>query len=219
MFSRSALSTSLLPCPQGYFNCTVPLSLFGNSANDTAIEGLISDAWYAAFSTPNATGSSTIQGYNLTSPYPGSKSDDWTYTIKVRDDIPLQDGNVATGTWIELEAPKSLLVDIGNGSIVPQDPSWHVCRTVFTAPNLTSDAGIPGPGCEGFLPSDCLSDLTTDLSTSFHDPNRTSFDNPCPLPKPKDLPQSCKDTFGTGLLGILEGECAASINIPAMLVN
>ncbi|KAK3346505.1 hypothetical protein B0T25DRAFT_279628 [Lasiosphaeria hispida] len=191
--SRAQLETTYSPF--------VPI--FGSAAGSGVIEGVDDEAWSTAFKTANATGSAAIDGFNITQPYPGSKSDQWKYTIKVRDNVPFSTGGqYMAGTSIQLEAPKDLLTDIGNGSVVLQAPSWHICQLVFVGPALRSSKPLPGPGCTGFLDAACISDLTSHLVTGFENHNRTGPDNICPLPKPRMLPQSCNATFGTGVVGI-----------------
>ncbi|KAK0724953.1 hypothetical protein B0H67DRAFT_641432 [Lasiosphaeris hirsuta] len=177
-----------------------------SAARNGIIEGVNDEAWNTAFLSVNVTGSATIDGLNTSQPYPGSASDQWKYTIKVRDNVPFSSGGqYMAGTSIQLEAPKDLLTDVGNGSVVLQDRSWHICQLVFAGPALKSGKALPGPGCTGFLDTTCIADLTSHLVTGFGNRNRTGPDNLCPLPRPGTLPQSCNATFGTRVVGLLGG--------------
>lgn len=131
------------------------------------------EIWTNAFSSANATGFSRIKGKNTTLPYDpdAPTSDEWTYTIQVRDDVPTPDGlGYISGTWLKLEAPQNLLEPSPvNASMltVSMHPSWEVCRLVWAGMNLKSDGPISGPGCSGFLPDACIADLKKRLEGNF----------------------------------------------------
>lgn len=165
----------------------------GAQVDNLGIQSIREEDWRAAFISPNATGEGSIEGFNMTAPNPGSKSDNWTWTIQVQADVPTSDGQFVAGTWIQLKAPQNLLQDIGNGSIVPQDPSWFVCEQIFIAPMLMSTAGSVDSGCNGFLPPQCLSDMMTGFTRGFRPSGRST--RRCPS---IDIPTSCDETFGAG---------------------
>lgn len=162
------------------------------SFGDTGLGRVTREDWGASFAQPNATGRASFPGFNVSSPYPGSRSDNWTFTIKVRDGLPL-DGSgdlVATGTWIQLEAPENLLVDTRNGSAVPQHSSWWMCQGIYLVARLKSDQEVVSGGCDGILPTECISELKRSLSAGFG-----AREYRCPR---MDLPPACEEAFGEG---------------------
>jgi hypothetical protein len=163
---------------------------------------LVDGAFEAAFQHPNATGAAPLRGFNLSVPYPGSRSDDWTYRVQVRDDIPRKDrgadaGTFTTGTYITLQAPANLLrreaATIANTTtltFMDIDPSWALCSKVWTPAALLSDKTPAAAGsCAPFLPDDCIRELQLQM-TSFRLDSRGAVD--CPSP---DLPTTCSDAL------------------------
>jgi hypothetical protein len=152
------------------------------------------DIWQTAFLTPNATGSAPIEGYTVGSAFPGSKSDNWTFSIQVKDDVPLNGGQFGTGTWVQLSPPDNLLNNTGNRSILTTDPSWGICLSVWLAPVLQSSAAKVDPACGGVLPSDCVADMLRNQQHMGHTyVNSSTTKQACPS---ISLPTSCMNAFG-----------------------
>ena len=173
--------------------------------------GMPHDVWSSAFSSPNATAGASVRGFNMTLPYPGSPSANWTYSIDVRDDVPLPGttDTFATGTWVRLFAPQELVQPSRNNAsilIIPQDSSWSNCRLAFFGPDLRSDTPIPDASCRGYLSDECIRDFRTWLSEGFKNSERTGpgGESECPLPTPRGLPGSCY--FDSGVVGWGGGE-------------
>ena len=68
------------------------------------------EEWAREFATANATTEVPFAGYDITTPYPGTRSADWRLSVQVKEGIPAgENGAVATGTWIRWGAPPSLM--------------------------------------------------------------------------------------------------------------
>jgi hypothetical protein len=148
---------------------------FGNDA------AFISDSvWTLAMSNANATGSASIAGYDIRKKYPGEK-DSWTVSISVASDIPegvTTPGEFVTGTQIEWKGPP--------GVISGADPSWFLCRNVWSSLKLKQTGAGPTNGsCSGLLSDGCLSDLQTFLEAGTQCQNIT-------------LPPVCVGELGLG---------------------
>ncbi|KAK4451382.1 hypothetical protein QBC34DRAFT_436510 [Podospora aff. communis PSN243] len=140
------------------------------SVSHSAVQQVPEDAWMLGFANPNATGEIRFRGYNITAPFPGVESDDWRFTIKVRDGLPQRASDpsrLVTGLWIELDPPDNLVQRQENQDIVPRDPSWQVCQGFWELSNLKSSAQNVDASCEGVLPAACVSAITRQLRTDF----------------------------------------------------
>ncbi|KAK0732164.1 hypothetical protein B0H67DRAFT_94930 [Lasiosphaeris hirsuta] len=169
-----------------------------------AVTFITNSAWDAAFLTANATGQAPVAGFNLSTPYPGAagQSERWTWSIRVKNDVPNGNGRFVTGTWIQLDAPDGLLQPAvgGNGSSAV-DPSWYVCDTLYFVDGLASDAaGGVDPGCDGVLPAACRADLLRSMATGFGGAGRGFR---CPE---VDLAPSCEEAFGKGWYAVTSSE-------------
>ena len=60
----------------------------GTKVFDLAAGRIDNSVWLSSFSIPNATSSVSVSGYNTSEPYPGTKSDNWWYTVQVVADVP-----------------------------------------------------------------------------------------------------------------------------------
>ncbi|KAK0738187.1 hypothetical protein B0T18DRAFT_240476 [Schizothecium vesticola] len=130
--------------------------------------GLVSNmVWDDTFRTSNATGAIRVKGFNISAPFPGVESDDWVFTIRIRDSIPRSDGKFATGIWVQLDAPDNLVQNAPNGTFVPQDPSWQVCQSFWDFPVLQSSAETVPGSCEGVVPKECIDAITDGLARGF----------------------------------------------------
>ncbi|KAK0641975.1 hypothetical protein B0T16DRAFT_461996 [Cercophora newfieldiana] len=171
--------------------------------------GLVDNSvWDEAFRAPNATGSVRVKGFNLSAPFPGTASDDWGFTIQVRDSIRRSDGKFATGIWIQLDAPDNLVQKTTNRTTVPQDPSWRVCQGFMDFPTLRSDAETVPGSCEGVLPKECIEAYADSLARGFGQRGNRNFQ--CPR---LDPPVQCNATLGSlnGGIGTILAAGQASV--------
>jgi hypothetical protein len=144
----------LAPLPTVVVQATIP----GTGVIDQGARHVPDDIWLSVFQTPNATGSVSIPGFNMTEQYPGMRSDDWRYTLQIVADVPRHedDGGFLTGGWVRLEPPQNLLRDLGNGSsVIDQDASWHVCQYVWVADKMSRGTKVNEDTCEGAFPKEC----------------------------------------------------------------
>lgn len=156
------------------------------------------EVWEEAFRTPNATGSVRVKGFNLSHPFPGTESDDWAWTIQVRDGIlRSRDSKYATGIWVQLDMPDSLVRLAPNGTFLLDDGSWHVCESIWEFPALKSDAATVEGSCEGIVPKECHDLWTDTLAQGFG--RRASNSSRCPSITP---PLQCLDALGKEYTGV-----------------
>ena len=167
-------------------------------AGHLAVYTVHDNDWQEAFRTPNATGSVPIKGFNLSTPFPGVESDNWAWTIQVRDGLPRSDNrNVATGIWIQLDMPDNLVRLAPNGTMVLDDGSWRVCESIWEFSTLNSDAATVDGSCEGIVPKECHDLWTRELSEGFG--RRVSNTSQCPSLTP---PSQCLDVLGKDYTGV-----------------
>ncbi|KAL7908437.1 hypothetical protein GGI35DRAFT_454179 [Trichoderma velutinum] len=160
---------------------SIPLAcrlVYAQAFGDEA-QGISNVDWELGMRNANATGTTSIPGYNVTSKYPGERSDNWTVSISVSSDI--RGGNAAggqfvTGTQIEWTAPQGLI-----GSA---DSSWFLCRTAYSSSKLKNPESPPSQGsCSGILSDNCWSALQESLEAGKQCQNNT-------------LPSICTDELG-----------------------
>lgn len=162
--------------------------LSGPDRNPSRERGLPEEIWTAAFVSPNATGSSSISGRDITLPFPGRESPDWNYTLSIRDDVPAPEGDgFMSAAWLKLEAPEGIFAERGM-----DDASWEVCTMVFTGPGMVG-------GCDQVLSDVCERELREVLERAFG--NETAG---CPFPRRQIAPESCGWVNGT--VGVSGGE-------------
>jgi hypothetical protein len=144
----------------------------------------------------NATGQATIDGVNILQPYPAPSSEKWTFSIQVRDGIPLtgngQEGQQVAGTTIQLKAPDSFINKTeSNNTQVVSDPSWYICQHWWIRAKLRIDRDVVDPTCEGTLPDRCINDIKRMITTGFNSNPRRNFR--C---ESLSIPDSCGESFG-----------------------
>jgi len=167
----------MLPAPRGLL-LALALALLvqktkatNSPVGDGVFNSVTNEAWDKVFLTPNATGAATLGGFNVSAFFPSTKSDNWTFTIKVKADVPRPGSNdFATGTWLQFDAPDGLVQTNGNGSSVRVDPSWNVCMSLLLANEieLESDAETVDPGCRGVLEPECIAGIVQGLQDGFN---------------------------------------------------
>ena len=129
----------------------------------------ISDkGWASASSSPNATGSAALSGYNISQEWPGESISGWSLDIKVMADVPSKnvDDKFYTGVTFSLSAPDELQTKLDNGSTILQldnstNSTWAVCMTIITyLPEETIKDGYDDDGsCYAMLGEKCVDGL------------------------------------------------------------
>lgn len=129
----------------------------------------------AALQKPNATGSVSFTGRNVSAPYPGSDVDGWSLSVNVTSGIikPGEDNRELTGSAISISQPDGLPTTGGNNGT----DGFQVCVNVMMiVPNATSDytqlAADDAGTCGSYLSQQCRDELA-DLATSTYQANGT----------------------------------------------
>ncbi|KAF5667969.1 hypothetical protein FHETE_5509 [Fusarium heterosporum] len=127
-------------------------------------ETLSSEEWQALFKNPNATGTYTFKGYNVSEPSPANKTvDGWSATIQVANitDDP-RGGAPYPGIDISVQAPEGMKLPALNGSQT-NSSSWHVCVTYWKpgkfGDGTTNDAQNDDGDCSSFMSEECTDAL------------------------------------------------------------
>jgi hypothetical protein len=174
------------------------LSLVHSSQGQRISNSDLSSVNIAVFNAApvNATGDAVIDGVNILQPYPATSSEKWSFSIKVRDAVPLtgdgQEGQQVAGTTVQLKAPDSYLNKTGSNSTqVLADPSWVICQHWWLSKRLRVDKDVVDPSCAGTLTNQCIRDLTRMITGEFN--QRSIFR--CGS---SSLPSSCDESFGNG---------------------
>ena len=154
----------------------------------------ISDkGWESASSSPNATGSAALSGFNVSQEWPGEPIKGWSLDINVLADVPSKDKDdeFYTGVTFSLSAPDELQTKLDNGSTVlqvdnPNNSSWAVCMTIITF--LTEESledGYDDDGsCHATLGDKCVDALK----------DRAVSEDECALKAP--TPDECQEYAG-----------------------
>jgi hypothetical protein len=160
-----------------------------------------------SLSQPNATGSTQITGYNLSSTDAAlDTTRDWTLRVAVRADVPLKSasssslaGNDKTKfthiTTLSVDAPDPFIINNA-------DPAYRLCGIVY--PGLADDATRKGNQatdgqCGSALNGQCAKDLAAAAQTANADRSKS-----CSAPV---LPASCKDSFPSSQSVQAFGKC------------
>ena len=165
----------------------------GTIVFDLAAGRIDDSVWLSSFSNPNASSSVSVSGYNTSEPYPGTRSDNWRYTVQVVADVPRERGrDFLTASWVRLEPPANLLRDVGNGSqVFDQDESWAVCQFIWVSDKVSRADKVNGNTCEGALDRECYNAWLRALLVRPQ--GRSS--GPCPELK---APTECRTVLGVG---------------------
>jgi len=145
--------------------------VFAELVGHTELDDITQEDWYKAFETPNATDEISFPGIDVSEPYPGKPSDDWSFIIKVRDNVPRRSFFTAA-TWIQMQVPPNLLnktvVDNATSeddfrsetSFMNVDPSWSLCMQTSFVYGLKLKKKPKNPGrCDGILSDECLEEI------------------------------------------------------------
>ncbi|KAI1374263.1 hypothetical protein F4677DRAFT_174499 [Hypoxylon crocopeplum] len=163
---RSIIALSLLTSPT-----------LGTFFNDALKAHIDQGVWDAALSTPNATGTYSMVGFNISGPFSDTEISGWTISIRVStnrethnpepedsddDDDDDDDENYFTGTSISVRAPDALLRD--NQVILSQDlqneTTWKVRAYVIDGlkDDVTEKAQSDDGSCTSFLSQQCIAE-------------------------------------------------------------
>jgi hypothetical protein len=160
---------------------------------DIQFSRITDDEWASMFSTANATTEIPFPGYDITAPYPGTRSSDWRLSVQVKEGIPSTfDGMVATGTWVTWGAPRDLMVKNTTNDtygLAPLHPSWKVIQTFVQAKQLRSDDEDVDPTCKGVLSDACIADFHAQLADTYNEGGNQTGADRFPTAHP---PSSCQ---------------------------
>ncbi|KAI0828745.1 hypothetical protein F5Y06DRAFT_221944 [Hypoxylon sp. FL0890] len=154
------------------------------------------ETWERNLAQPNATGSVSVTGFDISQRWPSQEVNGWTLSVNVSSDIPdsqtLNPGNATgqtfTGTSIFLKAPGSIQAAFTNQSAV-EETTWKICVAVI--PNgPQEDQSAADNGTCGFLSSQCISDLQSAYADKF------SGSQDC-YGSPPSTPSSCDNSVNT----------------------
>lgn len=130
------------------------------------------EKWQSYLAKPDASGTFTLPGFNLSQPYSGAEPMDWTIKIAVRANMaePGSDGpdqRVVTGGMVWIEPPEELVA--GNYTA---NEEWNPFSYAYTSRGLSdseSDVAFtpffhrdpgddrpPDGSCDGILPRECI---------------------------------------------------------------
>ncbi|KAK3313045.1 hypothetical protein B0H66DRAFT_644162 [Apodospora peruviana] len=187
----SCITTDDLFNPGGYIDSNLS-PFFSRNLNDVK-----NDVWQISFAKPNATAKASVDGWDMSSKYPGKKSDKWEFSLMIADDVPHPQnaGKYFTGTWIQLDAPDKLVKKSEGDKQweVTQDASWEVCQEIWVPTKLHTETDKVDPTCNGVLPPACLEDMQTRLSEDFKTHHFLGVIGKCPM---MQIPDSCSDAWG-----------------------
>ena len=140
------------------------------------------EKWQSYLGDPDATGTFTLPGFNISQPWSNAEPLDWTIKMAVKTNMIPPDGvnrNVVTGGMVWIEPPDGLV----NGDNFTANNEWSPFSLYYTSlgvniPNseepLTSffhrdpdDDSPPDGTCKGILPDRCISYLERSGEADF----------------------------------------------------
>ncbi|OTB02554.1 hypothetical protein M426DRAFT_322491 [Hypoxylon sp. CI-4A] len=154
------------------------------------------ETWEENLEQPNATGSVSVTGYDITQTWPSQQIDGWTLSVNASSDLPdsstINAGNATgqtfTGTSIFLKGPDSIQGAFSNQSAL-EETTWKICVAVI--PNGPQEDGSAADnGTCSFLSSQCISDLQQGYAEKF------SGSQDC-YGTPPSTPSSCGSSIDT----------------------
>ncbi|KAJ3563484.1 hypothetical protein NPX13_g8179 [Xylaria arbuscula] len=155
------------------------------------------DSWEANLAHPNATGSNSIAGFDISKPWPSTQIDGWHLAINVTSDIPDSQtmnpsngtGRTFTGTSIFLQGPESLQTALSDQTTI-DETTWKIC--VIVIPNAPQENVTAAEnGTCAIMSSQCVADLEQGYVDKFSR-NQDCYGTPPPTPS------SCGDAIKTG---------------------
>ncbi|KAI0598923.1 hypothetical protein F4775DRAFT_165382 [Biscogniauxia sp. FL1348] len=159
--------------------------------------------WEANLASPNATGGTSITGYDITQPWPGQAVDGWTLSLNISRDIPgseRQDGEgtgeqqqqqTYTGTSIFLRAPEGVRADLAATANATDETTWKICVVFIPNGPQEQDGDSANGTCAGnFLSGQCVDELQQAYTDKFAQ-NQDCYGTP------PSTPASCGDVLNT----------------------
>ncbi|KAI0451756.1 hypothetical protein F5B21DRAFT_527558 [Xylaria acuta] len=155
------------------------------------------NSWEANLAHPNATGTNSVVGFDVSRPWPSTQIDGWHLSINVTSDIPDSQamnpsnatGKTFTGTSIFLQAPENLRATFSDENAL-DETTWKICVVVIpNAPQENVTAAEDGTCAT--LSSQCVSDLQQAYVEKFPR-NQDCYGTP------PSTPSSCGDAINTG---------------------
>ncbi|KAI1390482.1 uncharacterized protein F4822DRAFT_426329 [Hypoxylon trugodes] len=144
----------------------------GTLVNGNAVQ-FDRETWERNLAQPNATGTFSVIGYDISQKWPSSQVDGWTLSVNVSSDVPDSQtlnpnnatGKTFTGTSIFLKAPDSIQSAFTNQSAL-DETTWKICVAVI--PNAPQeDSSTKDNGTCGYLSSQCITDLQQAYAKKF----------------------------------------------------
>lgn len=157
------------------------------------------ETWERELAQPNATGSSSVTGFDLSQRWPSQQVDGWTLSLNVSRDIPDSQtlnptngtGRAFTGTSIFLRAPNTIQESFSDQAAL-DNTTWKICVAVI--PNGPLDDSSEDGTCS-FLSSQCITDLQQAYADKF------SRNQDC-YGTPPSTPSSCGSLVNTANFGV-----------------
>ncbi|KAI0427253.1 hypothetical protein F5Y09DRAFT_316861 [Xylaria sp. FL1042] len=155
------------------------------------------DSWEASLAHPNATGNTSIIGFDVSQPWPSTQIDGWHLAVNVTSDIPDSQtmnpsnatGKTFTGTSIFLQAPENLRTTFSDENAL-DETTWKICVVVIA--NVSQDnVTTAEDGTCSVISSQCVSDLQQGYADKFSQ-NQDCYGTP------PTTPSSCGDAINTG---------------------
>jgi len=147
------------------------------------------EKWQSYLGEADATGTSSLPGFNLSQPWSGAEPLDWTIKIAVKADMksPLGSPNgesldFVTGGSVWIEPPDGLVAAGNNINNYTANPEWYPYVVYYSSRGLYGPAPAapltaffhrnpgdkrPADGrCDGILPDACIDSLLNAATTS-----------------------------------------------------
>lgn len=154
----------------------------------------------SALQKPNATGSVSFTGRNVSAAYPGSDIDGWTLSLNVTSDImnPGSDPRQLTGSAISITQAAGLSTSSSNNGT----DGFQVCVNIMKInPNATANytqlASEDGGTCGSYLSKECRDDLQTLAGSMFAKNGTCEYlnDSPASCGNVTFVPGSTSDSY------------------------
>ncbi|KAI1767962.1 hypothetical protein GGR53DRAFT_52974 [Hypoxylon sp. FL1150] len=179
--------------------CTTVDALVGWPEGGTKVTGnavlFDRETWERNLAQPNATGSISVTGFDISQKWPSQGVNGWTLSVNVSSDVPdsqsmnansTATGSV-TGTSIFLKAPEGIQSAFADQTAL-DETTWKICVNVIPNGPQDDDSAADNGTCS-FLSSQCIADLQQAYADKF------SGSQDCY--SPPSTPSSCGGTVDT----------------------
>ncbi|KAJ4249163.1 hypothetical protein NW762_012498 [Fusarium torreyae] len=168
------------------------VAFYGAIGEGGELDDISVERWESWFKSPNATGSYSFDGYNVSSPFPPNETlSGWKATIAVAN-VTEDESRPYPGTNIAIRAPENVELPAKSGRS-SNESDWHICVYFWQPLVLAGDALDDGQdddgSCTSFLSDECLSALKNISSSSFWNNKTLRCDDP-----PR-MPSECEDYY------------------------